>query len=488
MGYGKPDYIETRLFINGEFVNAKSGKTFEVKSPYSHQKTADVQEASVEDVDAAVAAAKAAFPAWSDLTPPERGAPMKRLSELIAKHNEELASLEALSMGKPVSSFFDGHAAVHNFAHYAEAGYDAKGKTSLNTTNMVTMTWRQPFGVAAAIIPWNLPLLFFSEKVAAALAAGCTIVIKSSEKAPLTSLKVAELIRQAGFPKGVVNVLSGYGNPSGAALSAHPDVRVITFVGSLPTGKKIQEAASKSNLKRVVLELGGKSPLLVFDDADMDKAAQRAQMSIGQQAGQACFASSRVYVQETCADKFIEAYKKVFKESMKIGDPLDPNTTQGPQADEPQYERVKGFLQLGRDATDGTKVAMGGNMQQHDGKGFFTEPTIFTGVPENARLLKEEIFGPVVAINTFKTEEEALAKANDTEYGLYSSVFTKDISRALRIAKSMESGQIGINCSSPTYAPDMPFGGYKQSGQGREGIGYSMENYLEEKAVYIQLN
>ena len=413
---------------------------------------------------------------------------MKKLSAMILEADGELASLEALSMGKPVSSFWEGKAAAHSFGHYAEAGYDASGKTSLNTKDLVTMTWRQPFGVAAAIISWNLPILFLAEKVAPALCAGCTIVLKSSEKAPLTSLKVAELIQKAGFPKGVVNIISGFGAPAGSALCSHPDVRVITFVGSLPTGKKIQEAAAKSNLKKVVLELGGKSPLLVFDDADMDKAAQRAQISIGQLSGQACFASSRVYVQENVADKFIEAYKKMFKESMKIGDPLEPSTTQGAQADEMQYERVKGFLQLGREAIDGTKVAMGGNVQQHENKGYFVEPTIFTSVPEDSRLLKEEIFGPVVSINTFKTEDEALAKANDTEYGLFASVFTKDISRALRVAKKMESGQVGINCASPTYAADMPFGGYKQSGQGREGIGYSLDNYLEEKAVYIKLN
>ena len=220
----------------------------------------------------------------------------------------------------------------------------------------------------------------------------------------------------------------------------------------------------------------------------MDKAAERAQLSIGQLSGQACFASSRVYVQENIAEKFIEAYKKVFKAAMKIGDPLDPATTQGPQADQLQHDRVKSYLQLGRDASDGTKTAMGGNAVQHDGKGLFIEPTIFTSVPENAQLLKDEIFGPVATINTFKTEDEALQKANDTEYGLYASIFTKDISRALRVAKKLESGQVGINCSSPTTSPDMPFGGYKQSGQDREGIGYSLDCYLETKAVYIQVD
>ena len=447
-----------------------------------------VEEASVEDVNTAVAAAKSAFPAWSELTPPERGGYMKKLAALLLEANDELAVLEALSMGKPVSWFWEGRVAANAFVHYAECGYDAAGKTSLNSKGLVNMTWRQPFGVAAAIIPWNVPLLFFAEKIAAALCAGCTIVLKSSEKAPLTSLKTAELIHKAGFPPGVINIISGYGNPAGAALSSHMDVRIITFVGSLATGKKIQEAAAKSNLKRVVLELGGKSPLLVFDDADLEKAAQRAQLSIGQLSGQACFASSRVYVQEAVAEKFIEVYKKVFKDSMKIGDPLDPNTTQGAQADEMQYERVKSFLQLGREATDGTKVAMGGNTQQHNGQGYFVEPTIFTSVPEDGKLLKEEIFGPVVAINTFKTEEEALQKANDTEYGLYASVFTKDISRAMRVAKKMESGQVGVNCTSPTFGLDMPFGGYKQSGQGREGIGYSLDNYLETKAVYCQID
>lgn len=413
---------------------------------------------------------------------------MKKLATLLIAANEELATLEALSMGKPVANFWEGEAAAKTLEHYAECGWDAAGKTSLNSKGLVNMTLRQPFGVAAAIIPWNLPLLFLLDKIAAALCAGCTIVVKSSEKAPLTSLKTAELIHSAGFPKGVVNIISGHGNLAGAALSSHMDVRVITFVGSLATGKKIQEAAARSNLKKVVLELGGKSPLIVFDDADLDKAAQRAQKSIGQNAGQACFASSRVYVQESIADKFIETYKKVFSQAMRIGDPLDPSTTQGTQADEMQYERVKDFLQLGREATDGTKLAMGGNAQQHNGRGYFVEPTIFTGVPEDGKLLKEEIFGPVVAINTFKTEAEALHKANDTEYGLYASVFTKDISRAMRVAKRLDSGQVGINCTSPTSGRDLPFGGYKQSGQGREGIGYSLDNYLETKAIYCQID
>jgi aldehyde dehydrogenase (NAD+) len=376
--------------------------------------------------------------------------------------------------------------AAEHFAHYAHAGYDTKGTTSLHTKGYLNMTLRQPIGVVAAIIPWNVPIVMLAHKIAPALAAGCTVVLKSSEKAPLSSLKFAQLIKEAGLPAGVVNILSGFGKPAGSTLALHPDVRLVNFTGSGATGKLISEMAAKSNLKRVVLELGGKSPTIVFDDANIEKAAAETAFSVRFVSGQACIANSRIYVQEGVADKFKKAFATAFAE-FKAGNPLDPSTTHGPQADEIQFKRVKEYLELAKQGKG--KVELGGDvLKLEGGNGFFIQPTIITDQAEDARGMKEEIFGPVVGINTFKTEAEAIAKAVDSEYGLYSAVYSKNIDRALRVARAMEAGTVGINCTSPSVASDMPFGGYKQSGIGREGFGYSLENYFEVKTVLIKLD
>ena len=283
-----------------------------------------------------------------------------------------------------------------------------------------------------------------------------------------------------------MNFLSGYGKPAGSTLALHPDVRLINFTGSTATGKLIQEMAAKSNLKRVQLELGGKSPTIVFEDTDIEKAAAETAFSIRFVSGQACIANSRIYVQDTIADRFRKAFAEAFKQ-IKVGNPLDPETTHGPQADEIQFKRVSEYLKLIKDSK--AKVHMGGGaIKTESGNGFFIEPTIFSDLPENARPMKEEIFGPVVAINTFHTEAEAIAKAVDSEYGLYSSVYSQNISRALRVAKAMEAGTVGVNCTSPSMASDMPFGGYKGSGIGRVGYGYSLETYLETKTVLVKID
>jgi aldehyde dehydrogenase (NAD+) len=478
------DKIERRHYINGEFSESSDKGTFKLSSPYSHEKIVDMCEASVDDANRAVAAAKAAFPAWSALDPTTRGTYMKKLAELIIRDATELSQLDAMSMGRPVSQYFDAYLAAQYFSHYAEAGFEAKGSTSLNTPGFVNMTFRQPIGPVAAIIPWNIPTIMFAMKIAPALAAGCTTVLKSSEKAPLTPAKLAALSHEAGFPKGVINVLSGHGQPSGSTLSAHMDIRLINFTGSTFTGRKIQAAAASSNLKKVVLELGGKSPAIIFEDADLAKAAGDTVVSLQILMGQACIANSRIYVQDTIADKYKEAFKAIFKAAKK-GDPLLPETQQGPQADEIQFERIKTFLQAAKEGKG--KLELGGNATKDaDGTGYFIEPTVYSDVPEDEKTQKEEVFGPYVNINTFKTEEEAIEKANNTEYGLYASVYTKDISRAMRVAKAFESGQVGVNCTSPTFANDMPFGGYKGSGQGREGFGYSLDEYLEMKTVMIK--
>ncbi|KAJ5929004.1 hypothetical protein N7466_007960 [Penicillium verhagenii] len=473
--------FETRLFINGK-VESSDGRRFDLVSPTTNQKFAEVSEASENDTNAAVAAAKAAFPAWSSLSPSERGVYFKRLAKLILESHNELAELEALSMGRPVPGYFESFAAAENLEHYAEAGFQALGTSSLNTPGYVNMTMRQPYGVVAAIIPWNVPILFLISKSAPALIAGNTVVAKSSEKAPLTSAKVASLIDQAGFPPGVFNILSGHGEISGNILSHHMDVGVLSFTGSGRTGRLIQQAAAKSNLKKVILELGGKSPAIIFPDADIQQAVEETKYSIQWNSGQVCMANSRIYVHESVASEFIERFRKSFSD-IRSGDPLLPETNHGPQADEVQFKQVQTYIEEGRKVG---KLVLGGT-ENDPQEGLFVHPTVFLETPEDARVMKEEIFGPVVHINTFRDENDALGKANNSEFGLYAAVYTKDISRALRIAQKLDSGTVGVNCTSPSGARDMPFGGYKASGLGREGWTVSLDNYLEVKSVLIKV-
>ncbi|KAI1029168.1 hypothetical protein LB503_013343 [Fusarium chuoi] len=465
-------------------IGASDGNTFPLFNPATGDKVAGVPEATKDDVNNAVAAAQRAFPAWSALDPAKRGGYMKKLAGLIRQHNDELALLEAKSMGRPLPEFFEGYAAAASYEYYAEAWPHIQGQASLNTPGYVTMTLRQPFGVVGAIIPWNAALLFFAGKTAPALITGNTVVLKSSEKAPFGAAKFAELIHKAGFPPGVFNVISGHGNPSGAALSSHMDVRAISFTGSGRTGRAIQEAAAKSNLKKVILELGGKSPVIIFDDADIEQAAKDTMHSIQWNSGQVCMANSRVYVQDTIAETFIEASKKALA-AAKPGDPTQKGIDHGPQADKTQYETVLSYIDEGKKSG---KLVQGGKGSYDKTGGFFIEPTIFLDTAENAKIMKEEIFGPVVNINVIKTEEEAVQKANDTEYGLYAAVYTKNIDRAMRVTQQLNSGYVGINCTSPTTARDLPFGGYKSSGQGREGWLYSMDNFLEVKSVMMKVD
>lgn len=406
---------------------------------------------------------------------------MKRLAALIREHNNELARLEAISMGRPVSEYIDGHDAAQHFDHYAEAWASIQGQSSLHTQGHLTLTLRQPYGVAVAIIPWNLPLIFFSSKVAPALITGNTVIVKSSEKAPLAAARLAELAKEAGFPQGVLNVITGHGTPSGAALAASMDVRVLSFTGSERTGRLIQEVAAKTNLKKVILELGGKSPAVIFEDADLTKAAAETANSVQWNSGQVCMASSRVYVQKSVASAFIAAYKSKLA-SVVPGNPLEKGVSHGPQADEAQYKSVLAYIEEGK-AT--SKLVLGGKGSLEETNGYFIEPTVFVNTPEDARIMKEEIFGPIVSINTFETEAEVVSKANATNFGLYASVYTKDLSRAIRVASALESGYVGVNCTSPMVTPDLPFGGYKVSGQGREGWLHSMDNFLETKSVVV---
>ncbi|OMP87959.1 Aldehyde dehydrogenase [Diplodia seriata] len=416
---------------------------------------------------------------------------MKALAALLREPAAQarMASLEASSMGRPTAFYFDADHCAGNFETFATAGWsETQGATSLNTPGMLAMTLRQPYGVAAAIIPWNGPAIFFGSKVAPMVAAGNAVVLKSSEKAPLTSAYIATLIARAGFPPGIINILHGHGPTSGAVLSAHMDVRVLSFTGSGRTGRLICQAEAASNLKNVHLELGGKSPALVFADADLDAAAADTQLSMTMNSGQVCMANSRILVHASVAAAFKEKFRERYA-AVRVGAAEgEDGVDMGPLADKAQFEAVNSYIRLAKEA-GGTMLLGDGDEGEEEKKrdGFFVNPHIFTDLPEDSRPAREEIFGPVVIIGVFETEEEAVRRANDTEYGLYASVYTKDVSRAVRVAKALESGTVGVNCTSPTMAYDMPFGGYKASGVGREGVKHSLGNFLEEKTVLIKL-
>ncbi|KAH3955055.1 hypothetical protein HBI25_027940 [Parastagonospora nodorum] len=477
--------IETQLLINNKLVPASDNATFDLFSPHTGELVAKVAEATVSDVDAAVDAAQAAFPAWSALSPQQRGVPLKKMGELVISERDELAQLDAIAMGRPVSTYIDSNYAATHFNYFAEAAYP-QGHTSLNTPGFMNMSLRQPFGVVAIVIPWNAPLIFFSKKVAPAVAAGNCVVVKTSEKAPLTPWKVSQWIEKCGFPPGVINVLSGHGPVSGQALAEHMKVRALSFTGSTRTGRAIQIASAKSNLKKVVFELGGKSPAIIFDDADIELAAKETENSINWNSGQTCMANSRIYVQDSIRDKFVEVFTQHAK-NRKLGDPTSTDTNHGPQADKTQHETVQKYIAVGKEEAK-TTIDTNSSYSTPDSKSLLVHPVIFTDVSEQSRIAKEEIFGPVVMINSFKTEEEAIAKANDTEFGLYAALYTKDLERAMRVGKKLESGMVGINCTSPTGCWDLPFGGWKGSGTGRESLLESMEHYLEHKSMYVRVN
>ena len=500
---GKPSTIETRLFINGEFKPSLSGKTFDVINPTTEQIAATVFEALPEDVDSAVAAAKTAFPAWSGLEATERATYLLKLADGIEKSLDEIGYLEAITMGKPYldppyeckwNSSDDAKASaglrivgvgrhtVEVIRHSASLAMDIIGETSLNSKGFINFSLRQPFGVGAAIVPWNGPTFMLANKIGPGLIAGNTMIVKSSEKSPLSALVIARIANEIGLPAGVLNVLSGFGFPCGDAMARHMDIRVISFTGSVPTGKAIKKASAESNLKKVTLELGGKNPMLIFDDADLQQAIPAAAVSVVANSGQGCILTSRIYVQQSIAEKFIEGVKNtMIKIAGTVDDPTE-KTTRGPQADKLQFDRIMNYFQYAKDQN--FELRHGGGRARS--KGYFIEPTIYTNVPENARIMTEEIFGPVVCINTFVDEDEVIKRANDTEFGLYANVFTRDISRALRVAKQLEAGSISVNVGATTKL-DMPMGGWKQSGDGREFSKHAWEGWTEQKSVYVKL-
>jgi acyl-CoA reductase-like NAD-dependent aldehyde dehydrogenase len=474
-----------KLLIGGKWVPAKSGKTFEVINPANEEVIALVAEGDKEDVNEAVKAARKAFEdsKWASLNPHQRARLLFKVADLVEKNAEQFAELETLDNGKAIfeSKNIDVPITAEVFRYYAGWTTKIYGETNPSDPGVFNFTLREPVGVCGQIIPWNFPLLMASWKLAPALACGNTCILKPAEQTPLSALRLGELMLEAGIPDGVVNIITGFGPTAGGALASHMDVDKIAFTGSGEVGKEILKA-SASNLKRVSLELGGKSPNIIFPDADVNSAVFGSMMGIFLNGGQVCCAGSRIFVQENMYDQFTDSLTTMAK-GVTLGDPFDPNTRMGPLVSKEQHDRVMGYLKVGKD--EGAKASVGGDKGPQE-RGYFVQPTVLTGVKNNMRIAREEIFGPVAAAIPFKDENDAVLQGNDTTYGLAAAVWTKDISRALTVARKLKAGTVWIN----TYGaldPISPFGGYKQSGFGRELGKHAIELYTQIKSVMAKL-
>jgi len=479
-----------KMFINGEWVDSRSGKTFDVNDPSSDRVIASVAEGQAEDIDQAVAAARQAFEdsEWSRMKPVDRERLIHRLADLIEEHADTIAELEALDNGKSVviARHVDVKLAIEVYRYMAGWPTKIEGQTLpmsgalLPDQSFVGYSLREPVGVVGAIIAWNFPFLLASWKVGPALAAGCTIVLKPAEETPLSALYLAKLVDEAGFPNGVINVVPGFGDTAGAALSSHPDVDKITFTGSTEVGRLIARAAT-GNMKKVTLELGGKSPTIVFGDVDAETAIAGAASAIFFNHGQTCCAGSRLYVHSSRFDEVVEGVSNIAK-GLKIGPGLDPETELGPLVSTVQRERVMSYVSQG--LADGAEAVVGGHAMETEG--YYVEPTVFINTTPEMSIVREEIFGPVVVAEAFDDLDEIAAVANQGPYGLAASIWTKDISTVHRLAPKLRAGTVWVNCHN-VLDSTMPFGGYKQSGWGREMGKESVYAYLESKSMCISI-
>ncbi|TVU34321.1 hypothetical protein EJB05_16152 [Eragrostis curvula] len=460
---------------------AMLGKTFETRDPRTGEVIAKIAEGDKEDIDLAVKAARKAFDhgPWPRMSGYERGRILHRFADLVEQHTEELAALDTLDGGKlfHVGKLQDVPGAVQLLRYFAGAADKIHGATLKMSQRLQGHTLREPVGVVGHVVPWNYPTTMFFFKVGPALAAGCAVVIKPAAQTPLSALLCARLAKEAGVPDGALNVVPGFGSTAGAAIAGHMDIDMVSFTGSSEVGRTVMEAAAKSNLKSVSLELGGKSPILVFDDADVDMAVNLVNMATYSNKGQICVAGTRIYVQEGIYDAFLKKAVEVAKKSV-VGDPFNPNVQQGPQVDKNQYDKILKYIDLGK--REGATLLTGG--KPCGDKGYYIEPTIFTDVKDDMAIAQDEIFGPVMALMKFKTVEEAIQKANNTQYGLAAGIVTKNIDTANTVSRSIRAGAIWINCYL-ALEPDAPLGGYKMSGFGKDMGMDSLDKYLKTKTV-----
>ncbi len=473
------------MLVGGARVEARSGRTFDVIDPSTGATVTEVPRADRDDVDAAVGAAREAFEdrRWSGLRPGVRAEVLFKIGELIERNTPELAQIESIDSGKPIKlASGEIWAAGEAFRYYSGWPTKVLGETNPSDDRMFVYTLREPVGVCGGIIPWNFPLIMAAWKIAPALAFGNTVVLKPAEQTPLTALRLADLCLEAGVPDGAVNVVTGFGDEAGAALAAHADVDKIAFTGSTAVGRKILEASS-GNLKRVSLELGGKSPNIVFSDADMKRASKGSMMGVFLNSGQVCTAGTRILVETSIHDDFVAALVDA-TQSMKVGPGLDESTSMGPVVSAEQLDRVTDYISIG--AGEGAEIATGGERVTDIGDGYFVQPTVFTGVRNDMRIAQEEIFGPVAAVIEVADVDEAIAVANDSVYGLAAAVWTTDLATAHRVARGIKAGTVWVNTSG-LFDPAVSFGGYKQSGFGRELGAHSVETYTQTKSVWISL-
>ncbi|GJC84467.1 aldehyde dehydrogenase, mitochondrial [Colletotrichum liriopes] len=479
------DNLPKQLFINNEYVPSNNSKKLQVFNPKDESTVAnDVALGGQEDVDAAVAAAEAAFPKWKKTPPNVRRDIMLKFANLLEQNSKALANLTRITLGAPWGSMgsMEMNLACESFKYFAGWTDKFPGETYSQEDGFLKIVRNEPLGVCCGIIPWNGPVANIGMKAGPALATGNCFILKPSEKTPFAALALGSLIKEAGFPPGVFQIVSGDGS-TGAIFASHMKVRKVSFTGSTTTGRKIQEMAAKSNLKRVTLELGGKSPAVVFKDCNLENAITWCANAITANTGQICFAASRVYVEAPIYEDFIAGYKKAIEQKIKgVGDPDDEGTSIGPLVDKAQFERVQGFIERGQQG-QGTLLVGGGRVGD---KGYYVQPTVFEGVSQDAEICRQEIFGPVSVVNKFETEEEIIEKANDTNFGLMAGIFSQDINRCLRVAAEIDSGMVGINCISLCFLT-APFGGSKESGQGRENAINALRMFTEPKTVMVNL-